>query len=93
MVESGVGVPRRTDGHDGKVEVIDGVGGDRGGDGVLLPILIRLHNQDSSHNEPKTNNQNPKNLCCLGLEEKYWKEKKLQKNLPQLKIYELDHVW
>ena len=44
MVEGGVGVLRRTDGHDGEVEVVDGVGGDRGGDGFLLPILVGLAN-------------------------------------------------
>ena len=63
MVEGGVGVPWRADGHDGEVKVVDGVGGDRGGDRILLPVLIRLANQDSSPDETKTNNQNPKNLC------------------------------
>ena len=42
MVEGGVGVLRRTDGDDGEVEVVDRVGGDRGGDGFLLPLLVRL---------------------------------------------------
>ena len=55
MVESGIGVPRRADGHDGEVEVIDGVGGDRGGDRILLPRLIGLANEDSSCYETKTN--------------------------------------
>ena len=48
MVEGGVGVPRRTDGHDGEVKVVDGVGGDRGGDRILLPRLVRLANEGSS---------------------------------------------
>ena len=63
MVESSVRVLWRTNGHNGKVEVIDGVGGDRGGDRVLLPILVRLANQDSSTNETKTDNDKPNNLC------------------------------
>ena len=62
MVEGGVGVLRRTDGHDGEVEVVNGVGGDRGGDGFLLPLLVRLANQDSSSDEPKADNDKPKNL-------------------------------
>ena len=56
MVEGGVGVLRRADGHDGEVEVVNGVGGDRGGDGFLLPLLVGLANQDSSSDEPKADN-------------------------------------
>ena len=56
MVEGGVGVLRRADGDDGEVEVLDGVGGDRGGDGILLPLLVRLPNQDSSSDESKADN-------------------------------------
>ena len=63
MVEGCVGVPWRTDCDNREVEVIDGVGGDRGGDRVLLPILVRLANQDSSTNETKTDNDKPNNLC------------------------------
>ena len=70
MVEGGVRVPRRTDGHDGKVEVINGMGGDRGGDWILLPRLVGLGNQDSSCDESKRHNYKPKNLCWLCLEEK-----------------------
>ena len=44
MVEGGIGVLWRTDGHIGKFQVIDGVGGDRGGDGILLPLFVRLAN-------------------------------------------------
>ena len=40
MIEGGVGVPWRTDGHLREIQVVDGVGGDRGGDGILLPLLI-----------------------------------------------------
>ena len=67
MVEGGVGVLWRTDGNNWEVQIIDGVGGDRSGDGILLPLLVRLANQDSSSDEPKADNNNPKNLCwfCL----------------------------
>jgi len=53
MVEGGVGVLRRADGHNGEVKVFNWVGGDRGGDGVLLPLLVGLANQDSSPDETK----------------------------------------
>ena len=53
MVEGSVGVLLRTDRHIGEVQVVDGVGGDRGGDGVLLPLIVRLADQDSSTNESK----------------------------------------
>ena len=56
MIESSVGVLWRADGHIGEVQVVDGVGGDRGGDGVLLPLLVRLPYQDSSSDEPKADN-------------------------------------
>ena len=56
MVQGGVGVLRRADGHDGEVKVVDGVGGDRGGNRILLPRLVRLTNQESSCYETKTNN-------------------------------------
>ena len=59
MVEGCVGVLWGTDGHNGEVQVVDGVGGDRGGDGVLLPLLVRLADQDSSSDEPKADNENP----------------------------------
>ena len=56
MVESSVGVLWRTDGHIGELKVVDGVGGDRGGDGILLPLLVRFANQDSSSDESKADN-------------------------------------
>ena len=62
MVEGGVGVLRRADGHNGEVKVVDGVGGDRGGDRILLPLLVGLSNQDSCSNETETDDQKPKNL-------------------------------
>ena len=67
MVKGGVGVFWRTDGHLGEFQVVDGVGGDRGGDGILLPLLVRLADKDSSPDEPKADNNQPKNLCwfCL----------------------------
>ena len=75
MVEGGVGVLWRTDGHIGEVQVVDGVGGDRGGDGVLLPLLVRLANQDSSSDEPNADYKNPYNLCWLCLKKNQSKEK------------------
>ena len=41
--------------------------GDRGGDGVLLPLLVWLADQVSSTREPKKDNTNPKDLSrrCL----------------------------
>ena len=56
MIECGVGVPWRTDGNLREVQVIDRMGGDRGGDGILLPLLVRFANQDSSSDEPKADN-------------------------------------
>ena len=55
MVEGGVGVLRRADGHNGEVKVFNWVGGDRGGDGILLPVLVGLADQDTSRDEPKAN--------------------------------------
>ena len=59
MVDGSIGALGRTDGHDGEVEVVDGVGGDRGGEGILLPLLVRLADQDPSSDEPKADNENP----------------------------------
>ena len=56
MVKSGVGALWGADGHDGEVKVFNGVGGDRGGDGMLLPLLVRLANQNSGPDEPKVDN-------------------------------------
>ena len=56
MVEGSIGALGRTDGHDREVQVLYGVGGDRGGNGVLLPLLVGLANQDSSSDEPKADN-------------------------------------
>ena len=60
MVEGSIGALWRTNGHNGEVQVLYGVGGDRGGNGVLLPLLVGLAYQDSSNNKPNANNQNPK---------------------------------
>ena len=62
MVESSVGVLWGADGHDGEVQVFDGVGGDRGGDRFLLPLVVRFANQDSGTNEAKTYDPTPSNL-------------------------------
>ena len=47
MIEGGVGALWRTDGHDGEVQVVDGAGGDRGGHRGLLPLIVRLADQQS----------------------------------------------
>ena len=62
MVESGVGVFGRTDGHNRKVQVINGMGGDRGGNRRLLPFLVRLTNQESSPNKSKNDHCKPQDL-------------------------------
>ena len=67
MVEGSVGVLWRTDGHLGEVQVIDGVGGDRGGDGILMPLLVRLANQNSCPDKSNGNNTKPKKFCRLCL--------------------------
>ena len=67
MVESTIGVFWRTDGHHREVQVVDGMGGDRGGNRVLLPLFVRLAYEDSSNDEPKTNHTKPENLSRLGL--------------------------
>ena len=63
MVKGSVGVPWGTNRNLGEVQVIDGVGGDRGGDGILLQLLVRLANKDTSPNKPKTNKSKPQNFC------------------------------
>ena len=67
MVKCSVGVPWWADGHDRKVQVFDRMRRDRGGDGILLPLIIGVAYQNSSSNKPKTNNEYPKDLCgvCL----------------------------
>ena len=56
MVKGSVGVPWGTDSHIGEVQVVDGVGGDCGGYGVLLPLLIWLTYESCSCDEPKADN-------------------------------------
>ena len=56
MIEGSVGAFWRTDGHIGEVQVINGVSGDRGGDGILLPFFVGLCNQNSSSDESKADN-------------------------------------
>ena len=56
VVQCCVRVLWRADGHHREVQVIDGVGRDRGGDGILLPVLVGLADQDTSRDEPKANN-------------------------------------
>ena len=67
MVECGVGVLWRADSHTRKDKVVNGVGGDRGGNRRLLPLMVRLSYQVSSSKEPKTDNSQPQKLGRSGL--------------------------
>ena len=69
MVEGGVGALWRTDGHNGKVQVVDGAGGDRGGHRGLLPLLVRLADQQSCSQETKADHPSPEDFEGLGLED------------------------
>ena len=64
MVEGSVGVLWRADGHLGEVQVIDGVGGDRGGNRGRLPFVVGLGYQKSSRDESKTYKSRPENFSC-----------------------------
>ena len=63
MVKGSVGVLWGTNSNLGEVQVIDGVGGDRGGDGILLPLLVRLADQDCCSNKAETDDYKPQDLC------------------------------
>ena len=67
MVEGSVGVLWRADGHNRKVKVVNWVGADRGGNRRFLPLVIRLADQDTSSDEPKTDNHQPQKLSWSGL--------------------------
>ena len=56
-----------TDGHFWKVKVVDWMDGNGGGNGGILPSLVRLADQDSGNNETETDNARPEKLCCPGL--------------------------
>ena len=62
MIEGGVGALWRTDGHDGEVQVVDGAGGDRGGHRGLLPLLVRLADQQSCSQETKADHPSPQDF-------------------------------
>ena len=68
MIEGGVGALWRTDGHDGEVQVVDGSGGDRGGHRGLLPLLVRLADQQSGSQETKADHHSPEDFEGFGLE-------------------------
>ena len=42
-----MGAPGRTDCDRGEVQLSDGVGGDGGGDGGLLPVRVGIGDQDT----------------------------------------------
>ena len=89
MVKGGVGVLRRTNGHIGKVEIVDSMGGDRGGNGIFLPFMIRLADEDSCPNKANAYNSKPQNFgqLCLN-EKKSLFILKFEKNSLELKIYD-----
>ena len=62
VIKSGVGVLWWTNGHIGKVQTFYRVGGDRGGNRRLLPLMVGLCDEESSNDEPKTYNPTPNNL-------------------------------
>ena len=66
-LEAIVDVLWRTHCDNGEIEVVDGVGGDRGGDWLLLPLLVRLPDQQPSSDETSAHNYHPQNLGTLGL--------------------------
>ena len=53
MIKSSVWVLRRIDSNNGDVQVVNGASGDRGGNRILLPLLVRLSNQVSSCSKAK----------------------------------------
>ena len=67
MVKGGVGVPWRTGGHFRKIQVVDRMGGDGGGNGMFLPLFVRLVNKNFGSNETKTHKKKPYSLSrvCL----------------------------
>ena len=66
-LEAIVGVLWRTHRDNGEIKVVDGVGGDRGGDWLLLPLLVRLPDQQPSSDETSAHNYHPQNRGTLGL--------------------------
>ena len=67
MIEGCARVLWMTDNHFWKIEVINGMDRNRSGNGGILPLFVRLANQDSGNNETDTDNPRPENLCCPGL--------------------------
>ena len=63
MEKGSVEVLWRTDGHLREGQVVDGMGGDRGGNWVLLPLDVRLTDEESSRGEAKADNQKPRKSC------------------------------
>ena len=47
------------------------MGGDRGGYRIVLPLFVRLANQDPSTNKPKTDDPKPEKFSWPCLKEKY----------------------
>ena len=62
MVEGSVGAPGRTDCDRGEVQLSDGVGGDGGGYGGLLPVRVGVMDEVAGSKETTKNYEAPQNL-------------------------------
>ena len=58
-VEGGVGVSWRADGDVGEHQLRDGLDGDGGGDGALLPPLEGHHDEEGGEGEPRQDDTDP----------------------------------
>ena len=67
MVEGSVGAPGRTDCDHREVQFRDGVGGDGGGYGGLLPVSIGVVDQIGCNQETCAHNKEPQKLTTLTL--------------------------
>ena len=74
MVESGVGALWWTNSHRREVKVVNRMSGDRRGNWRLLPLLVRLADQEPSNDKSKTDDPKPQDLCVSGLKGEYKKE-------------------
>ena len=67
IIQGSVGSLWRADGHDGKVQVVDRAGGDRGSPRRLLPLLVRLADQQSCSQKTKADHTSPEDFEGPGL--------------------------
>ena len=67
MIEGSVGAPGRTDCDRGEVQLSDGVGGDGGGYGGLLPVRVGVIDEVYCTKETTEDHKAPQNLAWSGL--------------------------